>query len=332
MTLAPGVIGDVVDRLGYLVGDARLPVPDWAAWLIKLGAYFGARSQSRPPINALLAVPTRDFAACFAAMGVVIQRALDPDHSLSVPQHFLRLASSLPGTAVNLQVGGRGIEGVLDGIADLGGDRGRVVRVRVTNRDGGNEARLVPEHQCFRVQLADEEHGLGEKRKSHRAKGLTPFLAECLGATTAVHLIERARTDCVVYGTLALLKSELTEQEFSTGSDIRGVLADVVRPKPLVGAGLPHRSCIIRSPLAPTSDGPEAPVVVFDGARAFLSGWKQALRMNTMIVLDRGEPRFGDGLDLGLALLREGGALREPPADLAGMPPGLEVAFFERSP
>lgn len=322
---------DALVRLGTQVDGSWAPLPRWAQWMVELGGALGRRSQSRPRMVVILAVPTRDFASALISLGVVVQRATDPGHSLSLEQHFLRLATTLPGAPVNLQWGDRVLEGVLGGIRDLGAGRGEVVSVRITNQDGGNESRLVPKHECYRVQFADEEHDLGEKKKAHRAKGLSSFVEECVGPATATRLTQRARTDCLLYGTRSLLSVELTQQPFLTPGGASGTLLEIVRAKPLVGVGLPHRMCLFPSTKHEPTQGPEVPIMVFDGARPFLSGWKRATRTSCVAALDRTEPRFAEAVELALSFLREGEVtLVDVEEALMPVPDGLEALFFER--
>lgn len=322
---------EVLSRLGHRMDGSWVPLPDWAQWMVELGGTLGRRSQSRARAVVILAVPTRNFVSALVSLGVVVERATDPGHSLSLEQHFLRLATTLPGAAVNVRVGDRVLEGVLVGIRDMGAGRGEIIGVRITNEDGGNESRLVPKHACYRIQFADEEHDLGERRRTHRAKGLSSFVEECVGPATATRLTERARTDCVVYGTRSVLSAELTEQEFLTQRGASGALLDIVRAKPLVGVGLPHRMCLFSSTKHQPTQGPEVPIVVFDGARTFLSGWKRASRTSCVAVLDRTESKFVEAVDLALSFLRGGEVtLVDVAGTLDPVPQGLEALFLER--
>jgi hypothetical protein len=323
---------NVSGQLEYLLDDrTRKPIPPWAKYLINLGGWVAGRAVQDPPLVVTAAVPTRSFAACLSAFGVIVRRAVDPNQVLTVKEHFARLLKLRPDTPVDVQRGEHILEGVLVGITDPDIEGRRFVKVAVTDREGGNEQHLVPEYHAYRVQLGRTNRKLTAKPRSKRAMKRSRFAAECLGPGPALRLEERSRADCILRGTRALIEAEIVQQRFSVGGGKPGPLIEILRPKPFLPPQATHRSVVltINQDHKQVTQGPLPPVLVFDGALSFLRGRPRTVALNWIVVLDRSEPRFDDALDSILDQSHRFGTLISVPADLGPPPPGLELLIFE---
>ena len=319
---------DLADRLSYVSGESASPLPDWARDLIQVGENVSARAGATKPVMAVLSLPVRAFAAVLTSTGAIVHRVTDPQRVLSVDDHFHRVASKSAGTAVTVTRGTRLLMGLFLGTEDRDGTS--YLLVRLTGEGGGNETIWVHRAQCHRVQLRPEPYELTDRRASKKASRPTRFLIDCLDELPASTLVKRARTDCVLRGHVSVLETELRDHQFQVNAGRVGTLAQILRPKRFVPQGTPHRSIIL--PLGdslPSIDSPDPPVLVFDGALSFLKGSKHVPAYNSIIILDRTEPRYNDAVDGILALLRTRGNRCEPPDALATIPRGLELLLIE---
>ena len=321
-------VTDLADRLRYIDGEKARPLPDWARYLIRLGESVGAQAGDAESVMAVASIPVRTFAAVLTSTGVIVRRALDPGHGLSLDEHFRRVSSKKIGTAVTVTRGKLRYTGVFQGTEHRDGTS--YLRVQLTGEGGGNETHSVPLHLADRVQLGSEPYELRNRRASQRASDPSPFLIDCLEEMPATKFVQRARTDCVLRGHLSLLESELRDQLFEVNVGRAGSLSQILRPKPIVPPGAPHRSIILklRQSFTPI-DPPEPPVLVFDGALSFLRHNGNIPSHSSIVLLDRSEARYDDAVDGVLELLRTRGSRREPPDGLGEVPRGLDLLLVE---
>lgn len=319
---------DLGNRLRYRGAGKAILLPDWASYLIRLGESVGARAETAKSVMVVASVPVRAFAAVLTSMGIVVRRALDPEHRVGLEEHFRRVSSRGVGTAVTVTRGKRRFAGVLQGTVGRGDSR--YLRVQLAGAGGGNETLSVSIRHCHRVQLRSEPYELTDRRSSERASGPAPFLVDCLDMLSATRLVQRARTDCVLRGHLSLIEPELRTQHFEVETDQVGTLSQILRPKRFIPKGAPHRSTVLtlRQSL-PVIDAPEPPVLVFDGALSFLRHSKHIAAHNSIVLLDRSETRYDDALDGVLDILRTRGSRRNSPDSLGVPPRGLDLLFVE---
>jgi hypothetical protein len=143
--------------------------------------------------------------------------------------------------------------------------------------------------------------------------------------------------ECVIVGTEGTLREEITATEFGVAAGDRivaaGTLQDVLRVRRF-SPGASYRSDVV-SARAHSQDPhplPEAPVVIFDGAGAFVRWSATANNKNVVAVLDRTEPRFAEAVAEANRRYAAGGSRSVHLSGPGSAPAGVEFVVFEENP
>ena len=309
-------MGQPEELLGYARGGrAVAPLPGWATYLVTIGRYLVEHQVPGRRLVVGISLPTRAFAAAFAALGVADAAYQDPEKG-DPRENFERLASLPRGTAIRFRRGRYLYCGRLLGVETVNGVE------YLTYQDAAKC--YLPWERCSAVQPLDPAEEFIRRRP------LAPnadFVESVLGVDALAHA-SYTRLDCLVVGLKDALGEEVLEQQFVTCGDgvpLTGVLNDLLRCDAFELNANDHDRTAVISGFA--DEVPERlrkerpPAVVFDGPGGYLrlrSNWR---RSPCLVLLDRTSSSAiaaGDAFNQELALsIDDAGlsALGEPPAE-----------------
>lgn len=288
-----------IPRIYHLSDKIFKLLPEWAYFFIRLGYQIAEIPNENYRVVIGLALPTRFFACSLATTGVVLARA-GKENSIS-NQHINELT---PGTLVYIRTdNNRKHPGVVKGFKDYYGKQLIIIQI------GKSETKGFPlDHYASRITIADrEEVRLPRyKKKGYLAEKPSNFLQSCLGKDLAQRHILNSTFEALIVGNKSVIKPEITSNKFSckntdATSDMLGCLQDILRIRQFLGTQKPYRcQCISSLNITPTKEiGEKAPpIVVFDGAIAYIKlghKWKSA---HQIVLLDRTERQFEDSIEL----------------------------------
>lgn len=308
------------------------PMPGWGAFLLTLGAKVSDLAVEERVVAAA-SLPTRDFAALLISAGIVVASSARPVHQMTPRAYFDYLAALPIGTPVTLREGSRQKAGVLQGVDITDGEERLIVQVQ-PNHFGGLR-HLLPVSECSRVSRADVGK-LSRGERGRRILGVTDFLRAAMPGSDAYAFASQSRLDCLLVCNLTSLREEATAKCFaavggSGGAPKPGAIQDLIRCRKLNTSGRHYRSDARASAADPreyvrTAGTP--PVVVFDGASAFLR-WRHLFRSSRwIIVLDRsarGTEYAAEAVEQDYVQSRVSDT--DPFTDLA-LPPGVELLGY----
>ncbi|HLH64161.1 MAG TPA: hypothetical protein VKV27_00520 [Solirubrobacteraceae bacterium] len=241
--------------------------------------------------------------------------------------HLATLRETPPGTPIKYHAKDQIYDGRWLGICEVDGIE------MLTFETKQKVTRRLPLHMALSIRLTGETASTGMLR----AKKLTasPLLRAMIGESRALTFMTTARADCLIVGTLNLLKEDLTSGTlFASGDPVDasgGTLQEIVRARELLGAKRYYRSIIVPSASGPGTDVREMQphVVVFDGGRAYVR-WRHVWpRARQLVIIDRSLPSAEEAADeLSMAF-----AERKADSALLGklkLPPAIEAVSFER--
>lgn len=264
--------------------SALAPVPQWGQFMAKIGTRLA--TCDRPAVTVGLTVPTRGFAAVIAAASAVTEYdSLNPMAPDDLDKHIQLLRETPEGTPIQVQLKDRISDGRWLGIKYRDGDEKLSFETR-------KMVRGFPLSWALKIRLTGEAAVDGQLMT--RRAVASPLAKRLLGESAAVTFMTGTRLDCVVVGTQAVLKAELTEQEFYAGTRRaaqanEGRLQDLVRARDLLGARRYYRSMIVPS-VAETSEelaSEEPKLVILDGGRAY-QRWRHTWPgAHHLVILDR---------------------------------------------
>jgi hypothetical protein len=316
------------ELLKYKGIDGWAPLPEWAQFMLAVGATAATFSSGEGRLVVAVSVPTRSFAAALAGAGAVVAAFAESQATGGPEAHFKHLASLPHGTPITHWSGNSSEQGRLLGVRDAWPDARPRLAVELPK-----ETLYLPEELCEKIQVIDAPGDLQKRRR--RLIRAPEFLTHALPGIDAQALSASTSLDCVLIGVLHTLEFELATERFAAGSGLRnheGSLQGIVRARRLAGPNDPYRSEVISASAEPkgTVADPAPTLVIFDGATAF-NNWRFACRpSNWLTVIDRSSPSIDDAA----AAFNQAYAARIRDSDAMNAldaPPGVEVmAYLER--
>lgn len=310
-------MGRPEQKLGYKTGKRSVQhLPEWAQYLVRLGRHAVDHDVPNRRLVVGVTVPTRAFAAAFAALGVADAAYQDPEKR-DPRQNFERIAGLPAGTPIRFRRGRFLYSGQLLGTEVVGGVE------HLTYHDGTKC--YLPWDRCGSVEPLDPAEQFVRRRQ------LAPN-ARFVEAALEVDPLAHASTtclDCLVVGVKDALRTDIVDEQFTVTTDddieVTGVLNDLLRCDAFeLNANDHDRTAVVSGFLDEVPERLQRerpPVVVFDGPQGYLrlrSHWR---RSPWIVLLDRTAPAFasaGDCFNQELALSVDDAdlsALGEPPQE-----------------
>jgi len=305
--------------LSYREGMKGAPLPGWAWWFIELGSWLATDRQPGRVARAAISVPTRAYAALFAAMGIV--SGSYRSGVLNVGERLRMLSRLKRGDPVRYCKGDEDLKvsyGEFSKIAkeplfDLGDC------VYLAERNGRVYGREV--RQFHYIEPVGEEEGFS----MDRPVCLSPdFVKEAMGIDPISQGFF-SRLECVIIGNKTDLAEELELELQADG--VSGKVQDVLRvhehrPKD----GYRSRTISFQADIRSELVGKPFGGVVMDGARSFLRWRGMARKHPWLVIIDRTNPTAGAARDAILGGLASSLEDANPPV---GDPPsGIEAIFY----
>lgn len=219
------------------------------------------------------------------------------------------------GTSVTIRVKNRLQQAIISG-KEMNKDNGTVKYLRIKPKKG--QVRLINESQSHLVKVSAKRTQLRKRQVGQFVKDNSEFSKHFFSEDAAEHGAVGSSKLCAVVGSKRQLEHEFTQQRFSVTPDggneaAKGVLQDIIKVKSLGKESEQFLSAIFSTSKTPTRpvDQPSAetvaqgtpiaheefPVVVFDGANAYLKQNRNWQRQNRVVVLDRTDSKFEDAVD-----------------------------------
>lgn len=298
-------------------------LPRWARFLVAAGRHAVEHEAPGRRLVIGISLPTRSYAAAFAALGVAAAAYKDAEKQ-DPREHFDRLVSLPPGTPIRLRRGRFLYFARLVGSELVGGVE------RLIYQDDSKCS--LPWDRCLEVQPLEP----GEEFVRRRPLAANAaFVEEVLGLDALSHA-SHTSLDCLIVGVKDALRSEVMEQQFfatATQQAQPGVLNDLLRCDAYeLNANDHDRTTVISGVVDDIPDrlrSMRPPAVVFDGPTGFLrlrSRWRSS---PWIVLLDRTSPSAlaaSDAFNQELAMSVDDADL----SALGEVPDAFEVrAFYE---
>lgn len=326
-------MSEKLPSLHHLLSDNKSePLPEWAYFFMRLGHQLAALPDDNYRVVTGLAIPTRVFACSLAATGIVFARA-GSENSVDIAQlQYIR--NLKPGTPVYVRTDdNRKLRGVVEGFKEIKGEEWIFIRT------GKRETLPRPLNRfASRITVSDRDVSLPEySRSGYSIEAPSKFLQCCLGKELAQKHILESSFETLIIGKKSVIEREVSAIPFSCKNsnepiDGSGCLQEILRVRQFSGANKSYRTqCVSSLNITPEKEiGKQAPpIVIFDGAIAYIKlghHWRSA---HQIVLLDRTERQFVDAIEL----LNQNYAYR-----LAGVsklpvkiPNGIEMMVYKES-
>lgn len=300
------------------------PLPNWANYLISLGACLAQQPAERPGTVAVVA-PSRMFLAVLAGLGVVHTRRLV---STAPASQFQEAFDAEGEVAVRFQFNGAEVRGL---VVERRKDKNTGAEMLgVAQPKKRTSVTLYPSHMISNLVIEE---------KSGRAKRLAftdPWMEHVLDGCDPTQYLFASRYDLLIVGQdKALTRDASLELKLDRGpgeDQPAGCIDCILRVRRWSG-----ESSVFSSDVLPTSTATEDvdfdelrrfPVVIFDGAAAFLDWAHHFPEQQHLVVLSH----IDRHLESAVAALEKGYQFRDETEDwqVPVAPPSLEILSFRR--
>ncbi|MBZ0319098.1 MAG: hypothetical protein K8L91_21970 [Anaerolineae bacterium] len=276
-------------------------LPEWAYCYMDLGYKLASAVCTGYRIVVGVSAPTRAFACCLVTTGIAIAKANSASDSDDLQiRHILSLKR---GTSVHVRMdNNRKVRGVIEALKEQNGLQQIVIRT------ADAETRWFPLHRyASRITVAEHDVNIPEKQQRGRLlDSPSDFLQGCIGAKAAQNYILDSSFEALLVGKESFIRHEACDVPFwcnSLGKSVwaKGCLQDIMRVRSFSGANKSFRTqCMSYASDAPEKriESRDPPIVVFDGAVAFLKHAQRFTKSHQIVLLDRTERQFTDAIAL----------------------------------
>ncbi|MDQ5822790.1 MAG: hypothetical protein M3441_01085 [Chloroflexota bacterium] len=322
------------------------PLPSWVEFFTQLGEGVACQPLDEARVVVSLALPTRAFAAAFAALGVVRARCIERSTTPNPREHFSRLLALPKDTPLRVLLNGELVQAIHGGSQVVGGKT--MLKVMYEDQRFYRKewkGRLLDADMAVGVAVANDRGDKILKHKTTREMRGSDFLACFLGQQhDPTQYTLDSCCECAILGQATTLQDEVCNTRLSllaptgNGKEERvqqGSLQDILRVRRFLASGEPSKTDVV--PIGPAcnavpSDGDRPCVVVFDGASAYIR-WRDYWRFaHWIVLLDRTDRQYWAGLDVVNAEWRQNRLDNIAPAALGlrgVIPDCIEAVMYE---
>lgn len=313
---------DLIGSISVLDGCEESPLPDWAASLIWLGAWCRTYKLSGKRLIVFVVLPSRDLAAAFASLGCLMAGASNFEDSLSWST-FKNLPSGR-GVFWISRIGKKQYGGTIVGFKENEGSEFIVIDVTKAPRKAEKGTRREISRNYFDDYRFTEE----------RPPTVTRAASFDAAARSLQYLVENFNPKWIwADGAEGLVVTNVTSFE----SSLAGISVSIEGRIPIALSDL---LCLERNKVQNHAklriDHPKGelsgsfPIVILDGAKAFMVHEHLTEVSNMLVILDRSE--YQEGIHdtvLGLRSIsgddKNANYISDMPDKLA---PGIELAAY----
>lgn len=275
--------------------------PEWAKALLLVGQESGKISTNAGGhLCIALSSPTRTLASALILTGIITSMAR-AHIAANIESHFRRLLQLKPNTPLRMLSNASWITGRYLGLDETQSEPRLIVRVPRSR--GAIEKRYVDKSHCLSLEVTDRTLGR-RKRKICQ----NPSFAELMlrGANLEEFSL-RSSLYCAVICDGGSLRHDLLNVPCRAilGEHIgEGAFQDVVRAREFMSEGHVFHSSVLSSrseKVHSLVNAGKNPLILFDGAYAFMKWHELFLESNIIVVLDRADSHFEEARNTILA-------------------------------
>lgn len=310
------------ERLTLLFEGEPRPLPDWADWLVWLGAWMRSQATLDGRRVAVVVLPTRRLAAAFVGLGAMMAASRLHDDTLD----WEALQALPAGTSVHWRDarGGRAVSyaGTVAGIRDIGGSQFLAIAVQSPARSRGTTY-MLPRATAL-------SYGVTQGAVTNRGEGALARAAALLKAVADDSSAAWARSPMADSTLVAERASFLADLEGMVlkarnvpATELRDALA-IADPE-----GRQHGKLRLIPARDQGSDDVLRGVTILDGARA-ASRLGQASARSVVVLLDHADydEEIANGLNQFLAHSIDHGIHAGTDSAVVAPPPSINVLAF----
>jgi len=320
-------------RLCYLSSDDKSKVlPEWAYFFMRLGYQLATMPNDSYRVVTCIAIPTRVFACSLVATGIVLAKAGSQNSIDTMQLEYIRGLKS--GTSVYIRTdNNKRLRGIVKKFVEFHGKQYILIRTTESMEQG-----FSLNDYASRITVADQDINLPRHQQSgYSVETPSKFLQCCLGEKLAQTYILDSSFEALLIGKKSVIEHEVSSHFISCKTSdkvvgVTGYLQEILRVRQFSGANKSYRTqCVSSLNITPEKEiGKQAPpLVIFDGASAYINlghKWRSA---HQIVLLDRTERQVADAVEL----LNQSYAYRltGTPSLPENIPNGIEMMVYKEN-
>jgi hypothetical protein len=273
------------------------PLPNWAKYLISLGASLASARSAKYRIVATISVPTSSFAAAFVSLGRILNEPISEPAASAVEGHF-EMLSALPNRTSLIYFNGEALyNGPFLGLLQQGGQS----FIKMAIQKG---TCMIPKNRCLLVEAQPEASNGRPNGQGVRLRNPKPFVAPFFTLAEHYRILCNTNRSVIIVGEQNRLREELVQAHFAmpigTGH-AEGVLQDLIRVGKFSAGGIGSRASVhARSREHNIKNDPsvtDGELVVLDGAVSHFRWVHEYTSHDTITILSKTEPEYAAAMD-----------------------------------
>lgn len=285
-------------QLYYQSGHELKLLPKWAYFFMSVGQQVAAMPKNGSRLVLALTLPTRAFAATLVATGIVFTKATSSNDTDR--EQIQRILSLKRGDFVYVRKNKRKIKGVVDRIEEDCGEMYIFVKTSTLEISG-----FPVEMYASRITVIDKEPKLPKYQQTgYDLEKPNEFMSVFFGEKLAQDYILDTSFDVLILGKKSdicyeLCNFSLISSGSGKSSQESGLLQDIVRVRQFFREGKSHKAEVMSvSDEDNFYDIPSSPIIIFDGAIAYIRHSHKWHKNHYIVLLDRTDRHFSDAVEL----------------------------------
>ncbi len=327
------MIENQLSNLYFKNDDHWCLLPEWSHFFIKVGSAI-SEAKNREHRNIIgLSVPSKAYCASLISLGVIIEK-----ETKKIGCADSRIGSMLTGTVVTYIEKGKLRKGTFDGFEVIDGKQR--IRIKILKKKSNGITMctwvVLPSEQ---VKIAyDQEVNLSRKQGGSNVAPNNKFACQLLSVSSLDTFLMNAQCEIAIMGSLTALRHEVMLTHFAAKAEnedfVEGNLQEILRVRNFMSnPEHPFKSEVVKVA------GNEQPrfldvmpdTIIFNGAASLLK-WRDFCRnANWIVILDRTETKYRDGVDMLNGDYVQNRTKEELLPGLSVCPPGVDMMIFQES-
>ena len=298
-------MSEILPRLYYLSDNEPKLLPEWAYFFMRLGHQLVDIPCDKHRFVTGLAIPTRAFSSSLIGAGIVFAKAGTENYVDEVRLQYIRNLE--PGTSVHVRKSNGKFKGIVERFEENNGQTYIVIRITKSTSTTGSLKSILPlALYASKITVAHNDISLSGKQSGRRMEAPSKFVQICLGKELAEEYIHSSSFEALIIGKKSVIQHEICDTPFicrdsSKSADVKGYLQEILRVRQFSGTNKSYRiECIssLNEALKKEIGRREPPIVIFDGAVAYIKHGHKWTTSHQIVLLDRTERQFSDATEL----------------------------------
>jgi hypothetical protein len=307
-------------------------LPVWCDFLFETGITMPELLNPDKRTIVALSLPTRAYAACFMACGILYKLATNTVMEYSLEDTINKL---VPGNNVEyIARDGKKYTGIFSGIKNVSGEQFITIKAKVGKKNGCAEWKYMRIADAFKIQPVNGGVDITKNQRGTKIISNRDFLTCLLGESIATKYAMQTKLDIAIVGQINLLRHEANTnfilRDLDNDVPCKGNFSDLLRIKNFLADNTSYRTKIFKNTICNDDIDTDAKIILFDGSKAFINRHECCNKLNWLVVLDRTDTDYFNAVEI-LNTAYQTRRLDTNCHDFGLVPAGMTIQYFQEA-